>query len=145
LTTIASDAASDIGGSISQYSQAVLIDRFLPEYDWNEVHSVEVAAAPAAVLAALRAVTAGEMRLVGLLMRLRAVPARLLGHRRPARDDGPVLAAILRSTFVLLAESESEMVVGTIGRSGSLARPMPRSATATPSSPSMLPAGPRRP
>ena len=94
----------------------MLIDRFLPEYDWNEVHSVEVAAAPPAVLAALRAVTAGEMRLVGLLMRLRAVPARLLGHRRPAQDDGPVLATILRSTFVLLAENESETVVGTIGR-----------------------------
>ena len=94
----------------------MLIDRFLPRYDWNEVHSIAIAAAPGAVLAALRAVTAGEMRLVGALLRLRAVPARLLGHRRPVRRGGPVLDEILRSSFVLLAENESEMVVGTIGR-----------------------------
>jgi len=94
----------------------VLIDRFLPAYDWDEVHSIEVAAAPDAVLAAVRAVTAGEMRLVGLLLRLRALPARLLGHRRPGPGGGPVLEQILRSTFILLAEDASEMVVGTIGR-----------------------------
>jgi len=94
----------------------MLIDRFLPEYDWNEVHSIEIGATPAAVLVALRAVTAGEIRLVGLLMGLRALPARLLGHRPPVRRGGPVLEEVLRSTFGLLAENESEMVVGTIGR-----------------------------
>ena len=94
----------------------MLIDRFLPAYEWNEVHSIEVAAEPAAVLAAVRAVTAREMRLVGLLLWLRALPARLLGHRRLVRGGGPVLEEILRSAFVLLAENESEMVVGTVGR-----------------------------
>jgi hypothetical protein len=94
----------------------MLIDRFLPAYDWNEVHSIEVAAPPAAVLAAVRAVTAGEMRLVGLLMSLRTLPARLLGHGRPVRNGGPVMEQILRSTFILLAENASEMVVGTVGR-----------------------------
>jgi len=94
----------------------MLIDRFLPAYGWNEVHSIEVAAAPAAVLAAVRGVTAGEMRVVGVLLWLRRLPARLLGHRPPVRGRGPVLEEILRSIFVLLAESESEMVVGTVGR-----------------------------
>ena len=94
----------------------MLIDRFLPEYDWNEVHSIEIAADPTAVLAAVRAVTAGEIRLFRTLMRLRALPARLLGHRPPVRGGGPVLEEVLRSAFVLLAENESEMVVGTIGR-----------------------------
>jgi hypothetical protein len=94
----------------------MLIDRFLPAYDWNEVHSIEVAAEPGAVLAAVRAVTAGEMPLVGRLMWLRTLPARLLGHRRPPRGGGPVLDEVLRSAFVLLAANESEMVVGTVGR-----------------------------
>ena len=94
----------------------MLIDRYLPAYDWNEVHSIEVAAAPDAVLAAVRGVTAGEMPLVGLLLRLRALPARLLGHRRPGLGGGPVLEQILRSTFILLAENTSETVVGTVGR-----------------------------
>jgi len=94
----------------------VLIDRYLPAYEWNEVHSIEIAAEPAAVLAAVRAVTAGEIRLVGLLMWLRALPARLLGHRPPVRGGGPLLEEVLRWTFVLLAENESEMVVGTVGR-----------------------------
>jgi hypothetical protein len=94
----------------------MLIDRFLPEYDWNEVHSIEIGAAPAAVLAAVRAVTAGEIRLLGSLLWLRALPARLLGHRPPVRGGGPVLEEVLRSTFVVLAQNESEMVVGTIGR-----------------------------
>jgi len=94
----------------------VLIDRFLPEYDWNELHSIEIGAAPAAVLAAVRAVTAEEIRLLGPLLWLRGLPARLLGHRPRVRGGGPVLEAVLRSTFVLLAENESEMVVGTVGR-----------------------------
>ena len=95
----------------------MLIDRFLPAYEWNEVHSIEIAAGPATVLAAVRAVTAGEIRLVGLLMWLRALPARLLlGYRPPVRGGGPLLEDVLRSTFVLLAENESEMVVGTVGR-----------------------------
>jgi hypothetical protein len=94
----------------------VLIDRFLPAYDWNEVHSIEIRAAPAAVLSALRAVTAAEMPLVGILMGVRRLPARILGSRAPARGGGPVLEEVLRSLFVLLAENESELVVGTVGR-----------------------------
>lgn len=99
----------------------MLIDRYLPTYEWNEVHSTEIRAAPAAVLAALRAVTAREMRLVGLLLRLRTLPARVFGQRRSVRREGPVLEEILRSAFVLLAENESEMVVGTIGKFWQLA------------------------
>jgi hypothetical protein len=94
----------------------MLIDRFLPEYGWNELHSIEIRATPAAVLAAVRAVTSAEMPLVGLLLRLRALPARLLGHRPPVRRRGPVLEEVLRSTFVLLAEDEAEVVVGTVGK-----------------------------
>jgi hypothetical protein len=95
----------------------MLIDRFLPAYDWNEVHSIEIRAAPPTVLRAVRSVTAREIRLLRLLMGLRALPGRIL--RRPARSrgGGPVLDEILRSGFVLLAEDpEREVVVGTVGR-----------------------------
>ena len=94
----------------------MLIDRFLSAYGWNEVHSIEIAAGPATVLSAVRSVTAREMPLVGLLMGLRALPARLLGHRPSVGGGGPVMEEILRSRFVLLAEDETEVVVGTVGR-----------------------------
>src|SRR5688572_8791023 len=71
--------ASDMGRSISQY-WGVLIDRFLPEYGWNEVHSIEIGASPHAVVEAVRRVTAREVRFVRLLMRLRALPGRVLGR-----------------------------------------------------------------
>jgi hypothetical protein len=95
----------------------VLIDRFLPEFEWNEVHSIDIAASPAVVADALRRVTADEIRLLRLLLGLRALPGRLLGRGGRARGSGPVLDGILRSGFVALAEEcDRELVVGIIGR-----------------------------
>lgn len=101
----------------------MIIDRFLPEHEWNEVHSVEIAAPPAAVLDALRKVTADEIALLRVLFALRRLPGRLLGRAscnaggEAARDRGPVLEGILRSGFVLLDEDpEREVLVGTVGR-----------------------------
>ena len=53
----------------------MLIDRFLPEYDWNEVHSIEIRAASRVVLDALRRVTAGEIRLLRVMLGLREIRA----------------------------------------------------------------------
>ena len=95
----------------------MLIDRFLPEYGWNEVHSIEIGAAPRVVLDAVRSVTAREIRLVWLLLGLRALPGRILGGPAPSRRSGPVLDGILRSGFVVLAEDPGrEVVLGTVGR-----------------------------
>jgi hypothetical protein len=95
----------------------VLIDRFLPEYGWNEVHSIEIGAAPPVVLDAVRKVTAREIRLLRLLLALRALPGRVLRRSPPSRGRGPVLEEILRSGFVVLAEEpDRELVLGTIGR-----------------------------
>jgi hypothetical protein len=93
-----------------------LIDGFLPRYDWNEIHSTEIAASPADVLDALRKVTAAEIRLLRVLFAVRSLPGRMLGRPAPLRGSGPVLAGILRSGFVLLADGGDELVVGTIGR-----------------------------
>jgi hypothetical protein len=95
----------------------MLIDRFLPRFDWTEGHSIAIAAPPRAVMDAVRSVTAGEMRLVRLLLRMRALPGRILGRPAPRRGKGPVLEEILRSGFVMLGEEPGrEVVVGTIGR-----------------------------
>ena len=95
----------------------MLIDRFLPTYDWNEVHSIGIGAAPPVVLDALRRVTADEIRLLRVMLGLRALPGRLLGRPAPSRGRGPVLEGILRSGFVVLDEErDRELVVGTIGR-----------------------------
>ena len=102
----------------SQLPFGVLIDRHLPVYGWNEVHAVEVDAPPETVMAAVRAVTAGEIRLARVLMSLRSLPTRLARGRAPARDPArPVMEAILRAGFIALGEDKGrEVVVGTIGR-----------------------------
>lgn len=90
----------------------------LGDYRWSERHAVEIAAPPADVLAAVRALTAEEMPLVRALMALRTLPARLRGHAvRRAGSARPVLEEMGRSGFVALGETPGhELVVGIIGR-----------------------------
>jgi len=40
----------------------MLIERFLPSYDFNEVHTLDVRAAPARVFQAIKDVTPAEIR-----------------------------------------------------------------------------------
>jgi hypothetical protein len=51
------------------------LDRFLPDYDVNEVHSVEIGAAPEAAMAALRGLTPRQVPLTVSLMALRSIRA----------------------------------------------------------------------
>jgi hypothetical protein len=97
----------------------VPLDEFLPDYDFNEVHSTRVAAPPEAVLAAVRAVTSREVRLLVLLMALRRLPAAIRkGRSASARRalDAPILGQMTRGSFVVLAERPDELVVGIVGR-----------------------------
>jgi hypothetical protein len=98
----------------------VPLDEFLPDHDANEVHSIEIAAPPDAVMAAVRALTPRELRLAGLLMTLRGVPAALLRRRRPSRSsrvlDAPVLDNFTRGGFVVLTDRPDELVLGAVGR-----------------------------
>jgi hypothetical protein len=97
----------------------VPLDEFLPDYDFNEVHSTFVAAPPGEVLAAARAVTAREVPLLVVLMAFRRLPAaarrRRLGRVRRALDE-PLLDQFTRSGFVLLAERPDELAIGAVGR-----------------------------
>lgn len=90
----------------------------MPRYDFHEVHSIVIRATPADVDAAIRAVTPGEMPLVGVLFALRALPYHMLGRGpgiRPAAGR-PLLDQALQAGFVLLGETpQREIVLGTVG------------------------------
>ncbi|HEY0632230.1 MAG TPA: hypothetical protein VGC98_09260 [Thermoleophilaceae bacterium] len=93
-----------------------LIDDWLPSFDESEFHTREVAAEPAAVEAALRELRSGDLRLTGLLMGIRTLPALLTGRRGP-RANGRLIDGVLAAGFVMLDERPGEqMVLGVVGR-----------------------------
>ena len=93
-----------------------LIDEWMPSFDESEFHSREVAAPPPVVESAVRVLDPGDLRLTGLLMGIRTLPATLTGRRRPARS-GPLLDGVLSMGFVLLGERPGEQVLlGVAGR-----------------------------
>ena len=87
------------------------LDDFLPRFDFREIHSRRVAAEPADVLAAARAVTPLEVPLLVALMALRAGPR--LGRLSLRR---PIAKQFERAGFVQLAANERELVYGGVGR-----------------------------
>jgi len=97
------------------------LDRFLPDYHFVERHAIRVRAPAYVVYRATREVTAAEMPLVPLLFSLRALPARLKGHRyrfaSRVHQRRPLLEIVLSGNFILLADQpDREIAVGTIGR-----------------------------
>ena len=96
------------------------LDEFLPEFDFNEVHSTLVAASPERTLAAAREVTARELPVMRALMGLRTLPARALGRGRRERPPqvvaGPVIDGMVANGFVVLADRPDELVLGIAGR-----------------------------
>ena len=94
-----------------------LLEDLLPRYDVNEIHETWVAAAPAAVFAAVRAVTAAEVRLLRPLMAIRMLLPRLLRRATALGSTGPLLDEFVREGFVVLGERpDAEFVFGGIGR-----------------------------
>jgi hypothetical protein len=94
----------------------MLLDRLLPGFDVNEVHSAEVPAEPADALAAARAVTPQEIRLMGALMALRSLPGRIKRTPIKTKPDEPFIEQALGLGFVLLGEFPDEVVVGAVGK-----------------------------
>jgi hypothetical protein len=80
------------------------IDRFLPEWDVNEVHSVEVPVPPEQALAAALAVPVVPDGIVGTLFRLRGL-----------RTRGSIEDAFAWMGFQVLERGETEIVVGAVG------------------------------
>src|SRR4051794_22678337 len=98
------------------------LDGLLPHFDVDQIHTLRVAATPAAALAAVRAATPGEMPLVRLLYALRSAPALLSRRRGLPRDkDRPQWKQMLESGFVSLVSEEHQIVLGYAGQPWKLA------------------------
>jgi hypothetical protein len=91
-----------------------VLDDYLPRYDFNEVHSLAIGASPAAVMDAIRSLTATEVPVLVALMAVRSLPALLRRRRLPVR--GPLLDGFCKSGFVTLREAPDELVLGGVGR-----------------------------
>jgi hypothetical protein len=98
------------------------LDELLPEYEFAERHTTRVHAAPAAVLAAVKAATPGEMPFVRGLFALRSGPALLTrGRGLPRAKDRPLAEQMIEFGFVTLVEREDELVLGYVGQPWKLA------------------------
>lgn len=94
-----------------------LLDEVLPEYEFRDTISLEMAAEPRRIMRALRELRLLDMRAAWLLGELRYLPQQLV-HRGQAADRDQPLVALLRTgvATVVLAERPDELAFGSIGR-----------------------------
>ncbi len=101
---------------------ATALDRIMPLYHFREAHERRVGASAARVRAAITTVTASEITLFRLFTGIRRFgrsgPESILN----APEAQPILDVATRTGFVLLADTEHEIVVGTIVVAPDLAR-----------------------
>jgi len=87
------------------------LDLFMPAYQFNEVHSIQILASKERVNDAIKSVTADEIALFRTLTWIRR-----LGRRTPegvlnAPEKKPLLEVMLKSDFVLLSEQPGREIV----------------------------------
>jgi hypothetical protein len=94
-----------------------LLDEVLPRFDVHEVHETWVPAPVDAVYAAVKQVTAREVRLLMPLEVLRGLPRLLIG-RRPFRPhpSAPLLEVFTLGVVPLGERPGTEIVAGAVGR-----------------------------
>jgi hypothetical protein len=96
------------------------LDRFLPTYHFNEVHSIEIRASASAIFRAIKEMTPSELSPVfRLLFWIRSLPARLAGKSNPGFGFVPSkpLLGQLEGNFIFLADiPDREIVFGNIGQ-----------------------------
>jgi len=90
------------------------LDRVTPSYQFHEFHSTRVRATPERAYRAIKEVTASEILFFRTLTWLRR-----LGRRGPesilnAPERRPLLDVATRTSFITLADSAREIVVGTV-------------------------------
>lgn len=96
----------------------MMLDHFMPQYNFNEVHWLVVRASPHRVYEAIHRVSLVEMPLVAALLVFRALPALLTGSRPALLNSRvPFLDAALHGGFVLLTDiADRELVIASIGQ-----------------------------
>jgi hypothetical protein len=97
----------------------LLLDKYLPDYDFNEVHAVTIQASPEKVFAAIKDLAPSELSpWVFWLLSIRGLPARLTG--KPYQldwTDRPFLEQLYDDDFIPLEEAPNrEIVFGIIGQ-----------------------------
>jgi hypothetical protein len=91
------------------------LDAFAPAWHFNEVHSIGVAAPPARVFEAVRAVRADEILLFRTLTWIRRGGRPLPPGILNAGDREPLIDVATRNGFVRLADDgRRELVIGTV-------------------------------
>ena len=96
----------------------MLIDSFLPDPQFSETHSIEIAANPETVYRALWTTDFGASWIVKGLLRLRTLPALILhpATRRSRANTAITLRSIINAGFGVLHEEPSrEIVLGVTG------------------------------
>jgi len=93
------------------------LDRFLPTYHFNEVHSIDVRASASAIFRSIKEITPSELSPVfRLLFWVRSVPARLVGKSDMGFVPSQSLLKQFESNFIFLADIlDREIVFGMIG------------------------------
>ncbi len=96
----------------------MLLDKYLPRYDFTEVHTIKVKASPETAYRAVMDTTLGEINgLVNFLFYLRALPEKLAG-----REEGftglaagkSLIGQMTENSFVKIEETPRELVFGMI-------------------------------
>jgi hypothetical protein len=99
----------------------MLLDKYLPVYDFNEAHAVTIHASPEKAFAALKEMKANELSpLAYLLFSIRGLPAKLMGKSfiEEKWSDKPFLEQLYADGgFIPLEETPCrEVVFGLVGQ-----------------------------
>lgn len=95
----------------------MLLDDYIPQWQFNEFHQTMIAAAPEVVYAAMRKVNLGRSPLVKPLLILRELPIRLWNQDYESRGLSGTLDDMREVGFIPLAdEPPKEYVFGLVGR-----------------------------
>ena len=95
------------------------IDEFMPEAEFDELHTVRVHATPARAWQAVREVRGSEIAAAATLMRIRRAAAGQFGAPRIPPNEPPMLDGLTsgRSSFTVLTIDEGrEFVFCMVGR-----------------------------
>lgn len=91
------------------------LDEFMPVWQFNEIHTIEIAAPPARAFEAMKAVTAGEITLFRTLTWIRRGGRRMPESILNAGNNESLIDVATRSGFLRLAEDfPRELVIGTV-------------------------------
>lgn len=96
-------------------TNATRLDEFVPVWQFNERHTIRIAAPAARVFDAIKSVRADEISLFNALTWIRRGGRQLPQSILNAGDSVPLLEVATRSGFIYLAdEAPRELVVGTV-------------------------------